>query len=302
MIRLDRMAMRAVKTAGLPLAPWMALVKATRRVTHLGAWRRRQAAYESAFDDPAWQGFVPADKGFRTFQAEDLPHLADAVAACQRLADARLGANDKGRAHKPFFQNVLRPDDLAGEPDLLAAATSPAMLAIAADYLGCLPRLKAMGLYHSPVNDSTTSSQLFHFDNDDLRQIKCFVHVWPVDSETGPFTLLPADATQRALSRLDGRTRAARGKLTDEQVLGGGEQAVELVGPAATAAFVDTSRCLHFGSRARGAARLVFMFQFTTWPDAVIGKGEIDTEGRPLMNFPPAADPLLAMVLGQENA
>jgi hypothetical protein len=294
-MRLDRLAMKAVKTAGLPLAPWMAAVKATRRATHAGEWRRRQAAVD-ALADPAWRGHVPADKGFRRFDAAELPHLADAVAACARIADTRLGG--AGGGIKPFFHNILRGDDLTAEPALLAAALSPPMLAIAADYVRCLPRLKAIGLYHSPVNDSTTSSQLFHLDNDDLRQLKCFVNVWPVDDAAGPFTLLPADATARTRTRLGARARYARGKLTDGQVLGGGESAIELKGPPGTAAFVDTSRCLHFGSRARGAARLVFMFQFTSWPDAAIGK-DAATEGQPLMQFPPADDPLRAMVLGQ---
>ena len=295
-MRLDRLAMKAVKTAGLPLAPWMATVKATRRATRAGEWRRRQAAVGALFD-PAWRSYVPADKGCRLFQAAELPQLGEAVAACARIAAERLAAQ-AGGGHKPFFHNVLRGDDLTKEPDLLAAALSPAMLAIATDYLRCLPRLKAIGLYHSPVNESMTSSQLFHLDNDDLRQLKCFVNVWPVDDAAGPFTLLPADASDRVRARLGARARHARGKLADGQVLGGGEAVIELKGPPGTAAFVDTSRCLHFGSRARGAERLVFMFQFTTWPDAAIGK-DAATEGQPLMTFPAAADPLRAMILGQ---
>jgi hypothetical protein len=36
--------------------------------------------------------------------------------------------------------------------------------------------------------------------------------------------------------------------------------------------FVDTSRCLHKGSRARERPRLVFQFQYVSRPDALLAR------------------------------
>ena len=50
------------------------------------------------------------------------------------------------------------------------------------------------------------------------------------------------------------------------------EKQVAVIGPPANGAFVDTSRCLHQGSRAKERPRLVFQFQYVTRPDALLSK------------------------------
>jgi hypothetical protein len=56
-----------------------------------------------------------------------------------------------------------------------------------------------------------------------------------------------------------------RRRISDEEVDAtcGLENAVRLVGGPGSAGFVDTSRCLHFGSRHTRRDRLVLMVQFT---------------------------------------
>jgi hypothetical protein len=73
-------------------------------------------------------------------------------------------------------------------------------------------------------------------------------------------TFLPAAATERVRRAL----RYDWGRLTDDDVdaVGVREEALRLVGPAGGGAFVDTSRCLHFGSRGNRRDRLVLLVQF----------------------------------------
>jgi hypothetical protein len=55
-----------------------------------------------------------------------------------------------------------------------------------------------------------------------------------------------------------------RGRLDDEQIaqFEGGNQPVVLTGPAGTAALVDPSRGLHYGSRSYGGDRFALLAQY----------------------------------------
>jgi hypothetical protein len=136
--------------------------------------------------------------------------------------------------------------------------------------------LHAIGLYVSPVNDSTKSSQMFHLDGQDFRQLKCFVNIHSVGDADGPFSFLPADLSDQVAAALGHHW--GDGRLEDKDIHSVTEEAnvISLTGPPGTTALVDTCRCLHFGSRARENARIVFMFQYTPWPDARVDKTDKD--------------------------
>jgi len=111
-------------------------------------------------------------------------------------------------------------------------------------------------------------------DGDCLKQMKCFVNVWGVDEGTGPFTFIPASATNRTL-----RNRGLIKDLSDNDVdqATGSVPYIRATGPAGSGVFCDTSSCLHQGSRARERPRLVFMIQFVSRPDALLDR---KSEGR----------------------
>jgi hypothetical protein len=124
--------------------------------------------------------------------------------------------------------------------------------------------LRSIQLFYSGAYDrEPISSQLYHCDADDRRQVKIFVMCTDVRSENGPLTVLDATRSRRV-------RRATRyhyhSRLTDQQVeaIVGTAPPTEMVGPPGTMCLIDTSRCFHFGSRVTpGAApRLVAMVQF----------------------------------------
>ncbi|MBT3332323.1 MAG: hypothetical protein HOK21_15800 [Rhodospirillaceae bacterium] len=277
---------------GLPRRISARLVKKRRLWAHPIAVAARRRDARALASRSAWRGFVPNDKGFALAGPDKLPGLAAAVAACQRLYDAKQSC-DPDINKKPFFFNLLDVADLEAEPALLDFALSDAMIESASDYIGMVPRLHAIGLYVSPVNDSTMSSQMFHLDGQDFRQLKCFVNVHDVGDDDGPFSFLPADKSDRVANILGHYW--GDGRLEDDDVFKvvGKADVVALTGGPGTAGLVDPSRCLHFGSRARENARIVFMFHYTPWPDARVDKpekgGRVVNEQRPgysLTNIP----------------
>ena len=94
----------------------------------------------------------------------------------------------------------------------LGFAISPVMTEIVTDYLGAVPRMDCLGIYISPATNTMISSQCFHRDEHDFRQVDIFVNLDDVTAEEGPLTFLPAPETA-AVCRAVGK--GWRGKLRE---------------------------------------------------------------------------------------
>ncbi len=217
---------------------------------------------------------------FRCFPAGTFAEADELAAAAARLLEARSVdealAKRKGAGRKRFLINVLDATSLDVNHPAVRLALRPDLLAAITAYMGTVPVLRSIQVFYSGTLDrEPTSSQLYHCDADDTRQLKIFVLCSKVESANGPLTML--DATRSGVVRqATGYTFHSR--LTDQQVdevLGGPARPTELVGEPGTVGLVDTSRCFHYGSRvAPGAApRLVTMIQFLS-PSAFVLRGD----------------------------
>ncbi len=255
---------RVVRRVGLPVEPLFYLMKAGRIALHPAeALRRRRTA--AALADARWSPLISRTKGFGVFAPDVFPGTAAAMDAARTVFKRWEETKSLRTSSKPFLVNVLDSDDLVAHPALLDFALSDGMIRAASAYFGEVPLLRAMAVFYSPKNDLRQASQKFHIDTDDLRQLKCFVNVEPTDAAAGPFSFLDAEVSQRVRTKL--RHGWKGGRLEDEDVFSVATPAElrELLGPCGSGGLIDTSRCLHFGSRARGGSRLVVMFQFTSF-------------------------------------
>ena len=175
-----------------------------------------------------------------------------------------------------FLRNLLNDFDLQENPVLVDFALSAPVLGMATRYLGAVPYLCRVDLVYSlpRPNTDNVASQLFHVDPEGLTQVKFFIHAYDVGEPEGPFTFIPADETERiiaavrALRRRQGKPHS--GRYLDEEIeaVGGTQSIVRLQGPTGDGVAIDTSRCLHMGSRVRpGAFRLCLYLQYCTTPE-----------------------------------
>jgi hypothetical protein len=206
-------------------------------------------------------------RGFLVLPPGSFPE-SDGIIAEARDALARFdaAAPPEGKNRKRFLQNVVDASTFSLDSAVLRFGLRDDVLAAIARYLGAVPFLTSIQMFHSDaVKDVPTSSQLYHCDGDDVTQIKVFVYCSDVDHASGPLTVLDARTTGIVQRRTGYWYRQ---RLTDAQVAeaagSGGEH--QILGPAGTTAFVDTSRCFHFGSRVapEAPARLVTMIQYQT--------------------------------------
>jgi hypothetical protein len=244
--------------------------------------RRHRAAAAYIASHPAG-GLDPAG-GFEIVAFDRQPGFAPVLATCRRLFDEkRAESRPEGFETWPadrqakflsrkqsFFRYLLTDDDLRQNPDLVEFALGDSTLGAATRYLRMVPYLSHVDLVYSlPRPGGNIDSQLFHLDPEGTRQVKFFIQIFDVGEPQGPFSFIPADASARVLRdiaawRRQRGTPPAR-RYSDEEVsaVGGNSALITVQGPAGTAIAIDTSRCLHLGSRVQpGTFRLMLYLQY----------------------------------------
>lgn len=208
---------------------------------------------------------IPDTKGYAIVSPGRLAEADEIVA----FANKRLDQTDVealSRKGKQFMLPLVEQSSLDRESPLLRLAVRPDVLAAVASYLGTAPLLTNINLYLSRSADrELISSQLFHCDADDTRQVKIFVLCSEVTHENGPLMIMDAADSEELRERVGYRYKD---RVTDEQASAavGERELVAVKGRPGTVCFVDTSRCFHYGSRVESdaAPRLAAMLQYLT--------------------------------------
>lgn len=231
--------------------------------------RRRLAA--DLLRDSGRRGFMPRAAGYCTFGPGEiagfdrLTEIAQAIYRQRAETDLTLQpASDLSP-----MALLLQPEDFAAWPEMLQITLGREVVEIVADYLGAIPRLDNIDLWVTRPNvrpEGPYGSQLFHLDKPDRHYLSIFLNVFDVGAENGPLTFLPAPETATICSQTDYARHyyLDDGRLPDDVVFGAVPQhsVVEFIGPAGSGGMVDTSECLHFGSRCRAGQRVLFVMTF----------------------------------------
>jgi hypothetical protein len=190
----------------------------------------------------------------------------------KRALDAAVGPASELHAKKwAFMRSVLNNQDLREHPQLVDFALSDGLLSLVTNYLGTVPHLNRIDLLYSVAHggEEAISSQIYHFDPEGLRQAKLFLNLRDVGPDEGPFTFIPAAESRRIARAIKHRRSAdtdmAMARFLDDELatVGGLDKAISVTGQTGSAVLVDTSRCLHCGSRVRpGTYRLCLYIQY----------------------------------------
>ncbi len=262
---LQRIRWNLMRTPLAPVLKSVARIGARKEVSYrrtLAAGLSRNAAAEDAAAAFTRDGHVEVTE---LLDAQSLARLS--TAAESKSASARA-AQTSQLSKKTIWSSLLEEDLLAGrlisDGPFVAFAMQPAVIDVLAAIYGEIPRLDSVLLTRSIYDGSPPSySQLWHRDYDDTKVVKLFVYLSDVaDRSDGPFTFIPGPASDRArYSRRSHRSDAALASKID---LG---EARSVTNPRLTAFLVETSRCLHMGSRLdEGHERLMYTATFFSAP------------------------------------
>ena len=251
------------KRLGIPRAVVHSTLSAAKVAANPGQVILRRRMAEQLGDASQAIGTIPPPKGCLFFGPETIPGTGEVVESCAKIFDALRGTEKVEKflfnPRKRFLLALLKGDDFREHPDLIRFMVSHPILDTVTHYLGAVPLLAGATLWWTPENQTAQRSQCYHFDGEDRTQVKVLINIFATNEEHGPFTLLPADVSapyQRAI--------ATRERLSDEQleaeIRAGNE--LRLTGPRGSGGFVDTGRCLHYGSRQNVRERLMLKIQF----------------------------------------
>ena len=165
----------------------------------------------------------------------------------------RFDVDEKGT---PF---IISPDDLR---PIVRFCAQPKIYDLVTEYLGQRPVLANLSLAYTRVNnEKKIGSQQFHRDMG-RDQIHMVVPIWPIDEETGPFTLLPADESERVIKALN----HTGGRVSDEKMfsLVSPDKVIKLTGEPGTAYFASPYRCFHYGARSYKKPRLMLIANYSS--------------------------------------
>jgi hypothetical protein len=222
---------------------------------------------------PELDHLIDERTGYAKIPFGTIPAVAPSIKLALKILDEQR--NMEWPDKKQQLKVISQPDRYEDAPEFVELALSDEVLQIASEYLGEVPTLLRIKLWWTPVNTRLTGSQLYHRDGMHWmqRQAKFLFIMNDVGPDCGPFTFLPADVSRKVAGSLGSILEQER--VTDEMVYQHAnlDDAIALTGTAGTGAVVDTSRCFHFGARARGGERLMLMFNFMGSLDAYSAGG-----------------------------
>ena len=221
-----------------------------------------------------------AKDGYDFFDVSTMPTGPSIVALLNRLwkercSDGNYSDNMLWRVTRlndnkdyPTLRNCFYADDLINYPEIMDFVLDDMFLCLATKEIGSLPKLSGVTLSWSTQNDLNESSQLFHLDLEDNKQLKIFVNISNVELGNGPLTFLSASSTKLVRNALrenaPGNRKHQGQRLTDVVIdeVCGRDEIKTCIGRSGSGLALNTGRCLHYGSRCRRDDRLVLMFQF----------------------------------------
>jgi hypothetical protein len=215
--------------------------------------------------------------GYAIDTSGSLPYLDDVLREADEIIAERAGVSTMPTgAYRSFFQDMWTPGDAERYPSFLNFATSSPLLAVICDYLRSIPvmsttlptgvRLVESNAEYDDRPDEPKDSQLFHIDYYSKPNVYVLVLLRDTTPENGPWSFLPASVTERVKAGSDYWKRGTPYRLSDAQVysVADRDDLIEFCYPRGTVLFIESSGCLHYGSRNSVKPRFQLMYGYSS--------------------------------------
>lgn len=256
----------------LARTPIANLLKISLRFRFLSALRARKKLADGLPSDTQLYSLVEEFQRNGYCRLDDIvdPTILEevALAAVRKYDFAERASNNQEAHRKDFWTRLLDEDKVDGtlptDNPFVAFALQPKILTFISKVCGEIPFLDDVLLVLSRHTGKKLSlSQLWHYDYDDTRTIKLYIYLSDVKNvDDGPFTFLPAPASKRL-------GRSLKSRRQDKEIFSrvDGSEVIRILAPRLSVFIVETSRCLHMGSRVEeGHERLMYMASYITIP------------------------------------
>jgi hypothetical protein len=244
------------------------------------AWRRRlyQTQLPALLEEngPPRRRPLEMEDGWAIDTSLSLAHLDRVLEDADKIIAERAGMRlTAAGTYRSYFQDMWTPADAEKYPSFLDFATSSDLLSVVSHYLQCIPALSTTlpsGIRFVESNaafddqpDCPHDSQLYHIDYYSLPNVYVLVLLRDTTFEHGPWTFLPRAISQKVRRALGYWKRGKPYRLTDEEVYSVVDpmETIEFAYPRGTVLFIESSGCLHYGSRNSLQPRFQLMYGYT---------------------------------------
>ena len=166
--------------------------------------------------------------------------------------------------------SIKSSKDFNCESPELKFVTNKYLIEIVSKYLNCVPLLTNLSLWYSP-NDKVfkNSSQEYHLDHEDYRQVKGFLFINDVDLQTGPLNIINVLQSNQIQNLINYKLTKSKKRVNDQVIKEIKENNIYIdekimTGKSGDLLLCDTSSCFHFGSRLGSKPRFILAFQYIT--------------------------------------
>lgn len=200
-----------------------------------------------------------------TYLKDDLSLPNGIINKCDRIISSYDENLNQLNRNKSMIYNILEPDDIQKIDGLIEFATSKNLISVISNYLKEIPILLGINLYHSPKNENEqfSSSQLFHIDTEQHKQIKIFYLLHDTDISHGPLEFMNKLETENIIKSINYKgKRIADDTIKKLNLNNSFFDDKKFIGKQGSGLMIDSSNCLHRGSRKILKDRYILQFQY----------------------------------------
>ena len=253
-IKYLRWNLKWLRYPGKPFRHVTRLFRKPSSTRHKGA---EETVFSARLKEQAWDQIYLPDIGF----ALDQRHLS--------LAKNSASFVDVSSLYKAEFNACVS--------EILSA---PAVTERILDYFsGEEPWLWNAALNYSIPKEGMSDSQFWHFDYGDSKQLHLFYYVTDVSSESGPFSFMPKQISERILRNPLLIERLTDKDLADRYSIDPSDKN-QLVGTSGDLFFTDPGVLLHQGARCSKERMVLFITVSTSTPYDLGGRSTMNTSAR----------------------
>lgn len=204
--------------------------------------------------------------GYLKLNPEDLRLLDINTSEIISEIEKMLSKSKNEVNHNKPINILLNSNDFNTESKTFKFISNENFVNIISNYLGFIPLLTHISFWHSPNKETIEdSSQEYHLDHEDIKQVKGFFLIDDVTEDCGPTIFLNSKNSKKIIKKINYKTND-NSKRINENLINQDykKDKINCTGKKGTLYLLDTSRCFHCGSRKSINPRKILAFQFIT--------------------------------------
>lgn len=203
------------------------------------------------------------EKGFLKIENKELKKFNISFSEIQKEIQNKLDNSEYKINHNLPINKILNSKDFSINSKSFLLATNKNLIRIVSNYFGYVPILTHLSYWVSSNKKKLKgTSQEFHLDHEDIKQLKGFYFLENIEKKNGPTILLQKKQSLDLIMQIGYTTKKKRldKNLVNKYVDKSSE--IYLTGKKGTLYLVDTSLCFHKGSEKSEKSRKILAFQY----------------------------------------